>query len=98
LNYKILDISEIKSEEAVMVGVLPRELYKYALISNGITIPQGQPLTPEMIGASEAKKTNAALGFGRQHAEQKRPLVAVIILTSLVVFFLFFKLFLKGDR
>jgi hypothetical protein len=52
------------------------------LISNGITIPQGKPLTPEMIGVSEVKTSNAAPKFNKQSI-----IVAGISIVSLAILF-----------
>ncbi len=90
LKYDILDISEIKPEEAKTVGVPPPELYRYALISNQVTIPQGEPLTPKMIGATEAKITNDAPMFS-----VRQIIIAAIIIMNVILAAVFFKRFRK---
>lgn len=92
-TYENIKISDIKPDVAKSLGVPDKNLYKYALISNGVTIPQHGPLTPVIFAGSMAKSTVESTWFSARFL-----LISIFLAINIVILTLFFVSFSKRRK
>ena len=95
IKYVILDDSIVSSNSynVALIGVPPKELYKYAIISNGITLPTERILQPEMLRDSQPKvvEKKSALGLTKRQL-----IIAGFVLVNLATLLFLLRFTKKG--